>query len=427
MDLLKENGLFGAGLVPVDTPELVSRYNNCLEAIGVERTKLTSFSVDAIGWSPEVSSEKGRIKYLSASDANQFGIILTPDQKDLPIYTPFNSFDRVVMEEFFRNASRQIADLTCVTGLWLDFAHDLLSYQSPLDLLMVESIIVRAFDVSGLMEAACSQRDLIRQFRDSETLWSDSDFRLKIMESAREHGDLRFRAISIPDMPFTDLGCFYTRAFGGVYVLRDVTKDLPLLILEDETYKEISVHDAKVFMVDDAVLSSVLFDNGLVEVPFGCFKKHVEELEAIRNFAIVDAFYSDKENAERNIRGLNSAQRKQWVAAHADKLPLWFAELGRLIAKFRSGDSTQSAEISQELEKVLMRPSKKVRESETSLKVLKQLMARLNPSNVERLFLYNRILFYDLYRSWPEGKRQWCVEYLVSRGHPAHLAKAKGK
>ena len=190
---------------------------------------------------------------------------MTPDQKDLPIYTPFNSFDRQVMERFFNTASHQIAYLTSVTGLWLDFAHDLLDYQSPLDLLMVESIIVRAFDLSGIMEAACHQRDLIRRFRDEDTLWSDPAFRAKITKSGKEHGDLRFKPINIPDMPFIDLRCFYTRAFGGVYVFRDVTNDLPLLILQDETHQPISVHDAKVFMVDSS-LPSVLLANGLVDI-----------------------------------------------------------------------------------------------------------------------------------------------------------------
>ena len=50
-----------------------------------------------------------------------------------------------------------------------------------------------------------------------------------------------------------------------------------------------------------------------------------------------------------------------------------------------------------------------------------QLIARLQPSDVERLYLHNRVLFYDLYRSWPEGRKQWCVEYLKRRGHPHHI------
>ena len=61
MNLLRESGLFGAGLVLVHTPKLVSRYNACLQAIGVAPTQLASFSIDGIGWSRRFRKRRARL------------------------------------------------------------------------------------------------------------------------------------------------------------------------------------------------------------------------------------------------------------------------------------------------------------------------------------------------------------------------------
>ena len=184
MQKLVDSGLFGNGLVHVDSPTLVERYNDCLKAIGIEPTSLNQFRIDGIGWSPEISTEKGRIKYFSCNDsqtASQFGIILTPDQSGLPVYTPFNSFDRAVMAKLFRNSGKQIAELTQRSALWLDFTQDLLEFSSPSDLFMIEEVVVRVSDTQGLIQAAQNQRDLVKSFREGDNVWLDGEERAKVL------------------------------------------------------------------------------------------------------------------------------------------------------------------------------------------------------------------------------------------------------
>ena len=57
MEKLKRSDLFGASLVTV-RGRLVERYNKCLTYIGATPTKLDSFHIDAVGWSPEIAEEK---------------------------------------------------------------------------------------------------------------------------------------------------------------------------------------------------------------------------------------------------------------------------------------------------------------------------------------------------------------------------------
>ena len=79
MEKLKEESLYGGELVAIKGA-LVERYNQCLNIIGKTPTKLSAFSIDGIGWSPEVAEEKDDLYYLNNGEANPHAIIITPQQ-----------------------------------------------------------------------------------------------------------------------------------------------------------------------------------------------------------------------------------------------------------------------------------------------------------------------------------------------------------
>ena len=94
MKILQERGFFGAGLVPVTTPLLVDRYNDCLKAIGKEPTERKRFAIDGAGWSPQIAAERNDPNYLCHGEANLYAVLLTPEQKGKPVdpqnYIDFN-------------------------------------------------------------------------------------------------------------------------------------------------------------------------------------------------------------------------------------------------------------------------------------------------------------------------------------------------
>ena len=57
MQKLKQAKLYRNELIPV-SGKLVERYNKCLVKLGFTKTKLKTFSIDGIGWSPEIAEEK---------------------------------------------------------------------------------------------------------------------------------------------------------------------------------------------------------------------------------------------------------------------------------------------------------------------------------------------------------------------------------
>src|SRR3989339_1543427 len=160
MKKLLDAGLIGKGLIMINQPALVSRYNSCLKAIGKEPTNLSVFMIDGQGWSPEIAKEKQDRMYLSNGEANQYAFILTPEQRGQPNYFPFHSFTRPLLEAFWKNFNKEIGDITTTSALILDLNQGLSHYTSPLDLMVVDSISLAAFTNDGLQDGAKEQGKL---------------------------------------------------------------------------------------------------------------------------------------------------------------------------------------------------------------------------------------------------------------------------
>ena len=106
MERLIDNALIYGGLFRVDQPHLVERYNQALEAFDLPRTSCTDFVVDATGYSPEVADDLKDEHYLDPHGVNRRFIILSPEQRNLPvIYMNFSS-TADLMRSFFSRQHR---------------------------------------------------------------------------------------------------------------------------------------------------------------------------------------------------------------------------------------------------------------------------------------------------------------------------------
>ncbi len=408
MKILKQEGLFGEGLVSINTPLLVDRYNACLKDIGIEPTDLKFFSIDGIGWSPEIAAEKKDNFYLSHGGANQFAIILTPKQYKKPVYFPFYSFSRNLMKKIFDDCLRQIVDITGQTAIWLDIDQELSHYLNPLDLLMVDSIVVHIFTVNDIMRAAEKQRELTRQFMNTDD-WFDPELREQIIDSAKTHGDLRFRSVVIPDIPFNDTRCFYTMAFDGIYVFRDVLhQKKSMLILENnELIKEFGEDMEDVFSISASILPSRLMFEGLTKFDMRYYHKNPDALDIKRECIFVDIL--SEHYPELRYARLNLGQKKRLVRQLKDYLPKEFFEIERLARQVKSGQVPRG-NLSYNMMRILMYPNPDLPLSVQE--VLWQLITEIEPLDIVLLYTYNKSKFFLLYEEWTQTKKDWAVELL---------------
>ena len=163
MKKLKEANLYLSELIPV-SGKLVERYNQCLEKLGIKPTKLTEFSIDGIGWSPEIAQEKKEMNYLSNGEANQHAVIITPLQSGKPVYVPFHTFDREMMKDVFRTHGRKISDITRDCAICVDFDQGIDAFIEPLDVMKYKSVDITFRLINNLDKKQKEQLQLIDKF-----------------------------------------------------------------------------------------------------------------------------------------------------------------------------------------------------------------------------------------------------------------------
>ena len=417
MKALREQGFWGAGLILVRTPSMVRRYNDCLEDLGIEKTALKSFQIDGIGWSPQIAEEKGKTNYLSHGEANQFAIILTPDQEGKPIYMPAHSFDYSLMKSVWGESKKQIANLTTRTGLWLDIDQQIDHYHSPLDLEMLEGIRVRATTTERTIVAAKRQRELVSQFREENDLWMDSEARSELVESAKKYGDLRYKPCIVPEIPYSDVASFYSRAFGGMFLFREMSGFFrgKLMILEDTArYEDLIKKEAHVYGIDDEILYQILVKKRLAVIGLEWYRGNPTYLNRLKENMLAEAIYLHGDQ-DFNLADANAGQRKRILSELSDHLPPEYFEIDSLRKAIGSTD-VKEARLSKRLARLLVRPHTDLPEK---LKpVVWMILMKLRPHSVENLYQFSKQQFYESYQEWPEEKRRWARAFLQKMGLP---------
>ncbi|MDP3770009.1 MAG: DUF6638 family protein [Candidatus Sungbacteria bacterium] len=418
LKLLEDHHLYGAGLVRIDTPVMVARYNEALISLGIDPTETTSFSIDGMGWSPEVAAEKGTNLYLSHGLANHMAIILSADQEKKPLYAPFNSYDRRLITAYFSRHAQTVIDITVTTPITLEFDIGLTCVDDPFDLLLVDAVVVRA-SAGYLMEAVGEQKELIRRFREEPLAWADSALRDAVIASGMAYNDLRYRQVKIPDFFFEDLRSFFTQMFGGMYVFRcgDITAEQNFLVVENrEMYEEKGGPEhAHVYGIHEQELVTRLFQEGLIEINLEWYRSNPDTLESRKNHIAIAALY--EKNPSLDYLGMTPAQRRRSLIALKASLPNIYGELERFTKQLSQRKITSPDILSPELQIHLMRPQEALAASLTD--VVWNLICKLQAiPDMLQLYRSDKNEFFRQYRTWPEGKQAWAVQSVLKHYVP---------
>ena len=405
MQKLKEANLYRSALIPV-SGKLVERYNKCLLKLGFTETKLTSFSIDGIGWSPEISEEKNERHYLNNGEANSHCIIITPLQKGAPIYMPFHSFDKDLMKEVFNIHGDKIRNITRDSAICIDFDQKIDVFYESLDVLRYRDVIIRFHLIDNLDKAKEEQLQLIDTFnRDNNFI--DETLHEKLIASAKKYGDLRNRDLELSDIHFTT-DSFYTEAFGGIYLLRDFVS--PILIFEDEeTYKSAikdTIHDVLMYHISHSELVEKLKSYQVIDYDL------IEEVNSKRYQRVKKYLFSEYLNKPKHpIKDIlsDSVLFKSYLnkITLEERKKVMSVEL--YLEKYKINNRLKiEDEVDQQLYFALHSPHSSLKPNHQDL--ISKLLINISSKDVLFLYWYDKAAFYKRYKTWDDSMKDWVIE-----------------
>lgn len=404
MQKLKDANLYRGALVPIKG-NLLERYNACLQLLGIEPTVLDSISIDCIGWSPEVAEEKKSLYYLNSGEANTHAIILSPEQQDKPVYFPFHSFDRDLMYGIFAAHKRAIADITRDSGICVDLDQFIDAFYHPMDLLKYKDISTGFRILNDLDLRQEEQLELIDTFH-QDNKFIDEQMHIQLLASARKHGDLRQRKLQMHALTYQTTS-FYTKAFGGVFVLRDFIQTI-MVFEREETFKlamKDTEHDVLIYKITDDELLDKLVDHSIVASDIETEAK-TERYERIKRFLLgmrlkdtaqpIASILKDNILFKRYLHQLEPVERD--VILCVDKF----------LAKSAVIKETTVAE--KQFFKALATPHSSLQDEH--LELIWKLLLKIAPLDVVNLYYYDKETFYDQYKLWDDSLKDWAIDLI---------------
>ncbi|NNK83186.1 MAG: hypothetical protein HKO92_08675 [Flavobacteriaceae bacterium] len=405
MQKLKAANLYRSELILVNG-KLAERYNRCLEKLGFKPTKLKAFSIDGIGWSPEIAEEKKNVHYLNHGDANPHAIIITPLQKGKPVYVPNHSFDRDMMKHVFKTYAKEINDITRDCAICLDFDQEIDRFYEPLDILKYNTITISFSLINNLDKIQKEQLELVEEFK-SGTNFIDENIHVKLLESAKKHGDLRNRVLSLEPLKFK-AESFYSKAFGGIYVLRDFIS--PIVVFEDEeAHKQAikdTIHDVLIYHISQKELIEKLSDHLIITCNL------IKEVKTLRYQRIKKfMFFKELKNTEHPIKDIledkvftrrylntidvNALKRVTGVEIYLERLE-------------RSNTYKIHDLVDINMYHALHKPHSSLSAKHQDL--IWKLLVNIAPLDVLFLYWYDKEQFYKTYENWDPSFQDWVIE-----------------
>ncbi|XMO86083.1 DUF6638 family protein [Algibacter sp. AS12] len=409
MDKLKQANLYRSELIPV-SGKLVERYNKCLVKLGFSKTKLKTFHIDGIGWSPEVAEEKGELNYLNNGEANPHGIIISPLQKGKPVYLPFHSFDRDMMKFVFKIHDQKIKDITRDCAICLDFDQGIDAFYEPLDVLKYNKVAINFHLIDNLKHVQKEQLQLVETFKRANN-FIDETLHQQILDSAKTFGDLRTRNLDLHELQFaTD--SFYTRAFGGVYVLRDFIK--PIVVFEDETWHKEAIkdtnYDVLIYHIEQPELMDKLRDHVIIEYDL---EKAIttKRYERIKKFEMAQHL----KNVNHPVKDIlnDPILFKSYLNKLDIKARKKVMSVERYLEKLETSNQYKIADIVDEkLFEALHKPHSSLDAKHQDL--IWKLLVNISSKDILFWYWYDKETFYTNFKTWDDSLKDWAVETISS-------------
>jgi len=409
MKKLKQANLYQPDAIKV-SGFLVERYNKCLSLLGIMPTKLTDFTIDGKGWSPEIATEKNTIHYLNNGDANSYAIIISPHQKDKWIFEPFHSFDKDLMDLIFSTYGDEIKNITRESALTIDFNQGIDVFYETFDLLKYKNIKIYFNLINDLKSIQKEQQNLVVTFNEGNN-FVDEKLHQKILKSVKKYGDLRTRNLDLEPINYT-VNSFYTKAFDGVFVFKDFPS--PILVFESEKWRNQAIknttYDVIIFHIKDSELLEKLSSYDAINYNL----KKIVETERYKRIKkhIFSQLFKETANPMKDILS-NVNLFKNYL----NKLDLdarkYLMCVERYLEKSNLDNSVEiTTFIYRDILESMYKPHSSLLDNEKEL--MWKLLVKVAPKDPYNMFVKDKNTFYKHYQEWDKSYQDWVIEQITS-------------
>ena len=387
----------------------MKRYNGCLAMLGVSASKLETFSIDGLGWSPEVAEEKGNNFYLNLGEANANAIIISPQQKDKPVFMPYYSFDRKVMASVFAAYGNEINDITKDSAVLVQLDQNIDTYYECFDLLNYKKISISFLLLNELEAKQKEQNNLVELFQTGNN-FINREIHQKLLDSANKYGDLRKRKLGLSSLTL-DISSFYTRAFGGVFVLRDFIK--PILVFESkETFNQAiknTTYDVYLFHIEHEELLAKLRSDLITEVDYAKVAE-TKRYERIKKH-LFSTYLINPEHPIRDI--LNN---KLLFKKYLNELPVEAQKQINCVEIYNQKKIVERNLVAENViesiyVKALQEPHSSLESENQDL--VWQLLTKIISIDPVQLYWYDKERFYNQFAKWDDSYKDWAIDCIL--------------
>nr|WP_245223266.1 DUF6638 family protein [Ruegeria sp. HKCCE4148] len=392
--------MFG-NLVHISSPALVERYNRALQHLAGKTTALTDFHVDISGYSPEVGIELEDTLYLNPNGVNRQFILLTTEQKRAPLLNVKFSTSRDILREFIEMNEAQLFALTATDAVAGELVNSVFKLSTPRDLLNLRKIEIEADTAGGTLRKAQQLAGMVERFKTEEDAWFDDVLIAKMIETAKETGDVTRNPVRLRHTDFEQRN-FWTAHFGGLYLFPDV--DHPAAICMGEKPDDLPIN----YTFDPSQRNQIakfLDYNDLVEP---IVKARGVDAAAIlqqkMDFLTVDA----AADADVDLTGLDRSDMRRLARNHSDRLPEAYHGLAQLLRWASDGGPWPRITSDHPAYFYTLRAA-----DTPNRDLVNMLLSELAPLDPRQMFICHKELFYRTYSGWPESKKAYVADFLA--------------
>ncbi|KIC40303.1 hypothetical protein RA27_16000 [Ruegeria sp. ANG-R] len=398
---LIEKGLMFGNLVHISSPALVERYNRALRHLAGKTTALTDFHVDISGYSPEVGIELEDELYLNPNGVNRQFILLTTEQKRAPLLSVKFSTSRDILREFIEMNEAQLFALTATDAVAGELVNSVIKLTTPGDLLNIKKIEIEADTAGGTLRKAQQLAGMVERFKTEEDAWFDDVLIAKMIETAKETGDVTRNPVHLRHTAFEQRN-FWTAHFGGLYLFPDM--DHPAAICMGEKPDDMPIK--YVFGPSQRNQIAKFLDyNDLVEP---IVKARGVDAAAILQQKMDFLTIAAAADADVDLSGLDRGDMRRLARNHADRLPEAYHGLAQLLRWATDGGRWPRITSDHPAYFYTLRAA-----DTPNRDLVNMLLAELAPLDPRQLFICHKELFYKTYSNWPESKKAYVADFLA--------------